>query len=324
MTSDSEEDQCEDGARCFMCPGKKPIGKMDNAQRCASCHAYFHEGCFSRRLRKKDGSSRCCEKLATTATTSQPSSRCISPAGSLPNQDHLTELIMNLSADLNTKFGALNEELKSQNQLLNKELTTIKENIVDIRNENAELKISLATVTNNLAVANNEVIALKDQVRVLQGTSTLTYRAKRKLFFEFRDMTSRSHNLIFYNIPDSADGNAQDLQKAKDLLSPPPGEGAPKIIRVSRIGVFAINKCRPLAVTLSSPKEVTQYLKRNKSLPNDVQASSDRTNEDRNYLKELRAELEKLNLEDPGHPKTIKFIKGIPTIVHGNTLEPLN
>ena len=46
-----------------------------------------------------------------------------------------------------------------------------------------------------------------------------------------------------------------------------------------------------------------------------ISVSSDGTELQRKHMKNLKAELLRLNDVDPDHPKTIKYVSGTPTIV---------
>jgi hypothetical protein len=93
-----------------------------------------------------------------------------------------------------------------------------------------------------------------------------------------------------------------------------------------RLGRNKTNKPRPLLLSLSSESEVLESLKRfnekKASGGNSLQSlsiSRDRTEMERSFLHSVRAEL-KTRVDAGEFDLTIKYVKGIPTIVSKNCI----
>lgn len=183
-----------------------------------------------------------------------------------------------------------------------------------------QIEGGLSSVNMNLKATDSKVNDLECLVsdlntKIVSSVNEPSFSSKEDILAELRERISRSHNLIFFNIPDYINNLDMDKIMAKDLISLSAQHTNIVLINVRRLGNFVEGKCRPLLVALESPGKVSSFLKGNIVLPNNIKVSSDRTTDQRKHLNDLRTELAKLNSENPRNPKTIKYIKGIPKII---------
>lgn len=118
----------------------------------------------------------------------------------------------------------------------------------------------------------------------------------------------RASNLILYNVSEStssviADKITHDFNQVNDVInSIMSSDNVVKPIKLIRLGKFGQNYSRPIKAVFGSPAEVFDILKSKKKLltlqlPSTIGISSDRTIQQRNYMKSNRY-VKNLNLVD--------------------------
>jgi len=141
---------------------------------------------------------------------------------------------------------------------------------------------------------------------------------------EISERNRRAANLMCYNVIES-DSNQSDVRIAHDrdqvnnILATiaDSTNSIPLPIKVIRIGRYQSNKPRPLIITFGSISEAFNIMKNKTKLLSrypTVSLSSDRTQYQRDHMKKLREELAS-RISNGDLDLTIKFIRGVPTII---------
>ena len=132
---------------------------------------------------------------------------------------------------------------------------------------------------------------------------------------EVQERLDRACNVLFHKLPESLDdGTVSDLESVKQIISVFLNNSI-SVNSVRRLGNRTSQASRPLLVCLSSHNDVIKIIHARAKLPPNITISADKTPRQREHLKMLRGEVDKLNTEDPHHPKSIKYVDGTPTIV---------
>lgn len=151
------------------------------------------------------------------------------------------------------------------------------------------------------------------------------YKLSESLIQEINERQKRANNVIVFNLeevnsthPDQQEVN--DKNQVKNILKSIPSIDLNNL-RVTRLGAQKpTNKPRPLRVTLADHSQVLQVLKNKQTLittNNKLKFKSDETPRQREYMKSLQSEL--LAKQENGQDNlTIKYVRGIPTIVPKN------
>lgn len=180
----------------------------------------------------------------------------------------------------------------------------------------AELKAMLSNISERLSQLENP------------DRHILSPEVFETIISEVRDRERRETNIIVYGVPESSsDGEDADTQIATNLLRTIKSDDAytlspDKVRRLGSRRTGAGSRPRPIRVILSSRQEVTSVLRnknkaRNQNRFKDFAIKMDETPYQRDLLKNCRQSLRER--EDAGeHNLTIKYIKGIPTIIQKN------
>ncbi|KAK7866250.1 hypothetical protein R5R35_004074 [Gryllus longicercus] len=136
---------------------------------------------------------------------------------------------------------------------------------------------------------------------------------------EYTDRQRRKKNLIFIDIneSDSCDVEVRrktDLDQVFQVLNSITNE-QPIINSTHRLGKKLENKTRPLKVIFQNPDIALSILKRKHLYNGTVRIFSDKTPKQRDYLNQLKLELDRLNSIEGSQEKTIKYINGTPKII---------
>lgn len=144
------------------------------------------------------------------------------------------------------------------------------------------------------------------------STSTDSNFHLESLLIEIEERKTRAKNIMIYNLPESQTDDA----KVKEIVSTV--SDADKVKKIFRVGKTG-DRPRPIKVILSDSDTAIQILK-NRSRINNPQISvrSDLTTVQRDYLKELRDQLNQ-RIADGEANLTIKYVRGIPKIVAKET-----
>ena len=138
------------------------------------------------------------------------------------------------------------------------------------------------------------------------------------LISEVSERFKRKNNIMIYNLEESdlsddAKRLKADEKKIQDLLNSLIKFDTNSIKQFSRLGKAVKDKVRPIKVTLTESDIATSILRNKDKCPDPVKIASDQTTMQRDYLRKLRNELDTINKD--AVTKTIKFVRGIPTIV---------
>ncbi|XP_060845498.1 uncharacterized protein LOC132925092 [Rhopalosiphum padi] len=129
---------------------------------------------------------------------------------------------------------------------------------------------------------------------------------------EIGERNIRASNLILYNITESNSDNTtdritHDSNVVSNLIDSIITSGDKNIrpIKLLRLGIRGHDKPRPIKAILSLPADVFEILKSKKKLlslnpPSNIGISSDRTLNQKNYMKKLREELESRRSSEGG------------------------
>lgn len=151
-------------------------------------------------------------------------------------------------------------------------------------------------------------------------TTMSTAMNYEEVISEMEERKNKAKNVMIFNVMESTSSDIEEKQKhdkiiVEDLVKPildKPQEYIKKVIRIGKLG----DKPRPIKVILQDSDTALKILK-NKNRVNLalIKISSDMTIHQRNYLKELRSELERRKNAGE-NTLTIKYVRGIPTIVN--------
>lgn len=135
---------------------------------------------------------------------------------------------------------------------------------------------------------------------------------------EIMERVRRSHNIIIRNVQES-NAVEQDTITVNQIFDHIIPQQSHHVISISRIGTHSPPKNRPILVSFSNPSIVKKILRNKKLLKlvdsfRAISLSDDLTPNQSNYLRELRDRL-RHRLQQGETDLTIKFLKGVPTIV---------
>ena len=145
---------------------------------------------------------------------------------------------------------------------------------------------------------------------------------RENIIAEINNRYKRLNNIVFFNIPEinSNDGTASDLSSIKNILSVFKNEkfnlstNFDNLV-VKRIGYFDPNKIRPICVTFNSRDDVFKIISNQELLPN-YKFKMDKTDIQREHLKQLIEERNKHNSLHPQNPLVIKYKNEVPILVN--------
>ncbi|KAK7791676.1 hypothetical protein R5R35_002046 [Gryllus longicercus] len=132
----------------------------------------------------------------------------------------------------------------------------------------------------------------------------------------------KSKNIILHNVKESTQDVAtkrqEDDRNEATKIFKSFNEVCPDIVMTTRLGkqTDTITKPRPLRIVLKDSSQVLNILKRKELYTGPIQFSSDKTQQQRNHLKFLNSEVERLNREEGIPTKIIKYINGFPKIIN--------
>ncbi|KAL4088675.1 hypothetical protein QTP88_023759 [Uroleucon formosanum] len=171
----------------------------------------------------------------------------------------------------------------------------------------------------------SEVNDLKNQKNIKNDS----HGSEEFIINEVSERNMRASNLILYNVTESnsdntADRIAHDSNVVSNLIdSIISGDKNIRPTKLLRLGIRGRDKSRPIKAIFSSTADVFEILKSKKKLlsltpPSNIGISSDRTLYQKNYMKELREELESRISNEGRSDLVIRYIRGTPTIVSKN------
>lgn len=217
--------------------------------------------------------------------------------------------------DVTMKFMRENiTEMKTQ-------LSEIKVSIDSLNNEQNSIKTQISDIVNKNNVTENKIQSLESEVTQLKLTvpvNSPNHRFDENFMRELQERTIREKNIIIVGIPESkaakTDGDqSADMTEVTSILNTLV-EICPNPSRIFRLGKYNPTKDRNIKVCFESPQTAKLLLRNKDKLTSGIKIFSDQTPAQQNYLKELKNELE-LRTANGEKDITIKYVKGIPTIV---------
>lgn len=186
-----------------------------------------------------------------------------------------------------------------------------------IYNELFELKQLIRALT-------TEIGKIKDAATI--QNVALSPDQTERMISEINERNLRASNVIIYNIDESPAVEPQvrsqhDLTKINEILIKIV-DNPPEPVKAFRLGRPTQGKIRPLKVVFKNRYEALEVLKHKRSLPNSsgVKINNDLTIMQRDYLKSLKEKLE-AEASQGNTNLSIKYIKGIPTIIKKSDLK---
>lgn len=163
------------------------------------------------------------------------------------------------------------------------------------------------------------------EARAVQQAQTVQFE---QIMEEYTERQQKMKNIIFYNVKESKDpdvGKRQDEDKkeVENVIRSFTKE-CPDIIMATRLGRKNNDGPRPLRIVFRESSAALNILKRKHLYNGHIGLSSDKTLQQRNQLKYLNSEVNRLNAIEGGQKKKIKYIKGFPKIVDLNPSRPKN
>lgn len=221
----------------------------------------------------------------------------------------------------------------------NENLKQIRDEISEIKNEIKTIKLNSEHFTEKIDLINTEIENIKidnnitqqnfkrleeeiNQIKNNQPTDTQTIKSpvahNEDIIQELKDRCEREKNVIIVGISETINANSNarqkyDYEEVTKLITTFTAD-IPNPIKCMRLGKYVPNKCRPIKVCFANT-DAPKYLLRNKNkLPENIQIYSDQTPTQKKILQSIKEELN-TRIESGEKDLTLKYIKGIPTIV---------
>ena len=186
----------------------------------------------------------------------------------------------------------------------------------------------LPEVLSTLSSLKAEILLLKDEKsKQIRDNSPLLDQVNQPLQIEqcmeeYANRQQKMKNVISHNVEESTQNTANNRQEedktaASEVLASFM-EKPPRIIRATRLGKKDREKIRSLRIVLEDSSIALDILKQRHSYNGPVQFSSDKTLIQRNHLKQLKAEVIRLNSTEGVPQKIIKYINGFPKIINAS------
>ncbi|XP_014207489.1 probable basic-leucine zipper transcription factor G [Copidosoma floridanum] len=205
-----------------------------------------------------------------------------------------------------------------------------------------DLETTLQTIKNkttNFENVQNDVGGLKDElVRItgelenIKASQTAKNVDMGEILCEIKEREMKSKNIIIYNVPEDNLRISQDYSTLHDidqfnaLVAARDTSRAREILKVvsnvdlsqiqtRRLGRMRQNFCRPLRVTLLDKADCITIMKSKSLVNRQYTIKTDLTKLQQKKIKDLKEELEKINVDKQNPTMTIKFINGEPQII---------
>lgn len=145
---------------------------------------------------------------------------------------------------------------------------------------------------------------------------------------EYAERQQKVKNIIIHKVPESEHRDVtrrqdDDKTKANEIIQSFNRE-CPPIVMTTRLGRWNGAVPRPMRVVFRDSTMALDILKRKHLYSGPFGITSDKTLQQRNHTRYVRAEVERLNLIEGGQRKTIKYKNGIPKIVNMIESRPKN
>lgn len=266
-----------------------------------SCVKWYHHSCAELSVEdiKFYGNKRCtekwiCKSCKTSSVAAQSSKRRSVGIPSTP------------SVSPSANFSDYNDPEPSIRDVLVK--------LIQMENKYDEVLKKLEEQYQINHLLRQELVQIKNDIKEKESNAT------EQIIHEVNQRQLNESNVILYNVPESKQEDQksrsdEDLSTVVSLLSDIQNIDTNKLKTV-RIGRYVRNKIRPIRVRMLNKTEAITVLKSKKNIIDkntglNINVSSDQTISQRNYLKKLKEDLKK----DENKNKTIKYVRGVPTIV---------
>ena len=199
---------------------------------------------------------------------------------------------------------------------------------------------TIKSKTLNFENVQNDVSGLReDLTRIANELENLKSKSANdqtvgisEIMVELKEREMKSRNLIIYNVPEdnlriSQDySTVEDINKFNELVAARDASRAREILGnipnidldemdTRRLGRSNPNICRPLRVSLSCKEDVITVMKNRRFVDKQYTVKTDLTKFQQRKIKELKEELDKINLNKENPSMTIKFVNGEPKLM---------
>ena len=179
----------------------------------------------------------------------------------------------------------------------------------------------LASRIDVLTELNDRFATLENQIAGVENSQPASNVNIANLAAELQDRIYRSSNIIIYGVPENQ--QMPDSDAVMQILLPIPGIDVTNltVVRARRqIG----DRPRFITARLASAQEALRVLRNRRLLPRGVDVTADRTLSQRDQFRAVRQEVQEFNAANPGNPKKIQYINGVPTAVFVKKNTPKN
>lgn len=277
-----------------------------------------------------------------------------SASGSVPNlSTHTDESYINVNLrkrkerseeqDFTAEFKNFRNEIMGFLQDFGKtqteNLKSIRDEIVEIKNEITEIKLSTENFTQqfnhidkeieNIKMHNNEtrekitqleteILMMKNKNTTESSTTPSATFTNEEIFVELKERCEREKNIIISGISEETNTNTkerrisdtEEVMKIINLII----EDCAKPIKCIRLGKFIPNKNRPIKVFFRDSNTPKSIFRNKGTLPENIKIYADYTPTQQQHWQLLKNELK--NRTEAGEKGLIiKYVKGIPRIV---------
>lgn len=232
------------------------------------------------------------------------------------------------SNSLNAMKSSLDELKTSEGKIISS-INIVNVNLCKLNKKFEDLMKSIATLSDGNKLLTEKIILLENKYDSLEKkVSTYKIPCEQVLISEIMDRQSRSCNIIVFNLPESnkdSHSSETDKQKLKNIFNA-------MEFHLSKFSCFRLGKPnsnildnpRPIKVVLSSSTEVytilrSQAVLHNSLLWSNIRIASDRTSMQREFMINLREQLQKRRVNGE-NDITIKYFNGIPSIIYKNQI----
>ena len=169
------------------------------------------------------------------------------------------------------------------------------------------------SLAGQLSLVTDRFVPIENRIDAIEANQPNSHNINiNSLAAELQDRINRSRNVIIYGVPENS--HIPDIDAVKQIFIPFPGVDVASIT-VTRSRRTADDRPRFITARLVSLQDVLRVLRNRRLLPREVDVTVDRTLEQREHFRALRAEIEQFNAANSGNPKRIKYINGEPTAV---------
>lgn len=235
-------------------------------------------------------------------------------------------------SSLKTAVMDLQQAIKELSSLKN-DLIVLKASVPELRGDINNLRESSEQYRKDIQEVQTELIEMSKETKAkfssleknIKGISTVAGVDKsdsnniQQTINEIENRKSRQNNLLVYNIPEPEGGDqnkdvdavALALSKVQNLQSRITTDN------VKRLGVFDINKCRPILVKMDCHLDVTAVLVNWKVIPAGINVSADLTECQRSLYKQLKESAKDYNDGHgvDGSRQIVRMFNGNPKLI---------